>query len=167
MDKTKLFVVNKNFLYQIAINDEILFGSDKQSANSVVNSIEPVLVLRSKTWIRIQFLGEIKSKFKCQYYNDKVVVLIDAIAIDFNRLKCSLPHQTQIEQLEIVDFDTNQTLLYRNEIRSGKFELYLSLFEVNETSQSVVFNQTIRVINCNAHLSCLSCTYSQELCKWS
>jgi hypothetical protein len=169
MDKTKLFVVNKNFLYQIAVNDEILFGGDKQSANLVVNSIEPVLVtsFEKQKWIEIQLLGEIKSKFKCQYYNDKVVVLIDAIAIDFNRLKCSLPHQTQIEQLKIVDFDTNHTLLYRNEIASGKFELYLSLIEVNETSQSVVFNQTIRVINCNAHKSCLSCSYSQELCKWS
>ena len=165
VDKSKLFVINKNYFYQVSASNEALLEKEdqKSSGSSVVISIEPTLItnINKQKWIEIQMRNEIKTKYKCQYGTDTVT---DAIPIDFSRLKCSLPHQTQIDQMKFHSYDFNQSLLFRNEIANGRYEIKFSL---STTNKSIVFEQPIRFINCNAHKSCLSCMQNHDYCRWS
>ena len=172
-----------------------------------IKSIEPLFTYKGQSdWIEINFAKELSNvnqtdgptNYKCVFLapsstsnNEHIELRTDAVQLGLNKLKCSMPHLTKIQQLFQSNSYLEQNLVlsedglfyvsidgnYYYEQRYDRIHLpiyvqsiqspnlkYGSLSSSSKKSSSeTLFNITI--IDCSAHKSCVSCS-ATNACKW-
>jgi len=159
-----------------------------------IDSIEPAQITYKPTeteWVQINFRKSLptsqlnsSSQYQCVYVTETNETTTEAIQITANKLKCSLPHQTKLNQLFQANlfkqnnlvlgedglFKQLSTIYYEQQKDQLVLPLYVQSTQLknvrygaSNTKTSIAFNLTIT--DCNAHKSCISCTHSKQ-CQW-